>query len=361
MALDRGARHVAVVGPGRAPVLAPSLAGQRFGLRGFRDLLREVDIHVVRIPGGCRRREVLAARRHHPPFIGCSAHRCAMSRFMTGPDRPLSGRRLGPTGPACAMPGSDGPVSGSSPGGIRSHANARRVLLQAEGPAHPASGVLALGLRRPCDDMQAVQGFPVRLGESLVDPLRSRETSCQASNGRPPGFTRGIAREREAGPAGVIMVNPRRCSRTHWRRMSGLTCTPTRFPHPGTLPGAQSLRSLPDLHRTMEDFRTLRGQRYGLAFSFTVLIAMRLPRDGGVRPHCPAPRPGPRRRGRGVWEPVLPVPCGAGPLHLPPRRVLHAPRTPSTTPRAHGPGRATAVRPRSPATARMSGAPAPSP
>ncbi len=160
--------------------------------------------------------------------------------------------------------------------------NARYVLLGRDRPRNLASRVLALSLRRLSADMEKVHGYPVYLAETFVDISRFAGTCYRASNWRSLGLTRGFARRPGAAPrwhhhgqAKEVFVIPLHadarqmlCADTAPHAMNGSEDAP--------LPDAQLLGSLHDHLAGMADFRRARGQRYSLAFYFTIMIAARL-------------------------------------------------------------------------------------
>ena len=160
--------------------------------------------------------------------------------------------------------------------------NARYVLLGRDRPRNLASRVLALSLRRLSADMEKVHGYPVYLAETFVDISRFAGTCYRASNWQSLGLTRGFARRPGAAPhwhhhgqAKEVFVIPLHadarqmlCADTAPHAMNGSEDAP--------LPDAQLLGSLHDHLAGMADFRRARGQRYSLAFYFTIMIAARL-------------------------------------------------------------------------------------
>ena len=245
-------------------------------------VLRDVDIHRVDTPEERRRWDALAARHHYLPFNGLFGKALRHVAAHDGTWLALVGWQAG----AFKVGVRDAWIGWSRTQQFsRLHLiahNARYVLLEQERPANLASRVLALSLRRLSADMQAVHGFPVYLAESFVDPSRFRGTCYRASNWRSLGFTRGFAREpggqarwRHHGQPKEVFVYPL----THDARTA--LCADAvpasgRPDSPDALPDAQALQSVHDFLSDMEDFRKPRGQRYSLAFYFTVMIAARL-------------------------------------------------------------------------------------
>ena len=245
-------------------------------------LVRDVDIQLVRTADERRRWDALAARHHYLPFNGLFGKALRHVAVHDGTWLALVGWQAG----AFKVGVRDAWIGWSRAQQFsRLHLiahNARYVLLQEERPANLASRVLALSLRRLSGDMRAVHGFPVYLAESFVDPSRFRGTCYRASNWQSLGFTRGFAREpggaarwRHHGLPKEVFVHPL-TDDARAALCAAEVPASGRPDSPDALPGAQALESLHDFLSDMEDFRKARGQRYSLAFYFTVMIAARL-------------------------------------------------------------------------------------
>lgn len=244
--------------------------------------LREVEVRPVRGVGERRRWDALVAQHHYLPFRGLFGK--SLRHVAVRGERWLA--LLGWQAGAFKVGVRDAWVGWTREQQFsRLHLvahNARFAVLDEGRVANLASRALGLSLRRLSRDMQALHGFPVYLAESFVDPSRFRGTCYRASNWRSLGFTRGFARApggparwRHHGQPKEVFVSPL----THDVRAA--LCADEvpgsgRPEGPGAVPGAAALRTLHAFLCDMEDFRKPRGQRYSLAFFFTVMIAARL-------------------------------------------------------------------------------------
>ena len=280
-----GFEPLSFVGDGHWPFNVPGAIAGRAVIRASRGsvtLLRDVDIRLARTTDERRRWDALAARHHYLPFSGLFGKALRHVAVHDGTWLALVGWQAGAfkVGVRDSWIGWS-PAQQFSRLHLIAH-NARYVLLQEERPANLASRVLSVSLRRLSGDMQAVHGFPVYLAESFVDPSRFRGTCYRASNWQSLGFTRGFAREpggaarwRHHGQPKEVFVHAL-TKDARAALCADAVAGPGRGDSPASLPDADAFASLHGFLADMEDFRKPRGQRYSLAFYFTVMIAARL-------------------------------------------------------------------------------------
>ena len=147
--------------------------------------------------------------------------------------------------------------------------------------AIPGSRVLELNLRRLSQDMQALHGHPVLLGETFVDRSRFAGTCYRAANWRSLGFTRGYSRV----PGGLPRWVPNgRFKEVYLFDLSGAMpeCLSDEVLEEAVqitrteAPPAATLRRLRDFFEEVPDFRRARGQHYRLACTLTIAVAARM-------------------------------------------------------------------------------------
>ena len=166
--------------------------------------------------------------------------------------------------------------------------NARFLILPRCHTANLASRVLALSLRRLCEDFRTVHGHPVLIAETFVDTSRFAGTCYRAANWQPLGQTRGFARRPGTpvtwaphGRPKEIFVYP--LVRDAREQLCRLDDAPKWQSEGDRQPwSAQRLRSLWECLHGMPDFRSTRGRRYPLATIVAIAVAAKLAGYHGV-------------------------------------------------------------------------------
>lgn len=154
--------------------------------------------------------------------------------------------------------------------------NGRFLLLPPVRIPHLASRLLALNLRRLCQDWQAAYGHPVLLAETFVDPARFSGTCYRAANWIFLGTTRGFAKSSKTyrfhNQPKQVWVYPLHRRARQW------LADPVDQPAWRSTMHLKALRSsqLQQLHqllRNLPDSRQRRGLRHRLSAVLTIAVA----------------------------------------------------------------------------------------